>query len=776
MYISLVSVMVAAALSVGKGQREKNCDVFPQDQYIEVGSGIELVCERSCFNHGKIFWTLNRKNISESLSKTINSTHTVLSLRNVTQSSATVECHSSYTNQVLGGTIIRTYSKPENVTCFLHYEDGLQGVPNLFTCTWKHHKIPSQTVDYTVLHGDSLNEICKSQVTNCTAEHNGTASKIFTELFGTKIVVRAKTAAWEVNSDPFMFNSFYILKLYRPMLTAITPSPDHLSVEWKLGCPDKNCHCEVKYYKISVSNDTAPKYLITPQSQLSARVKEMESCVNYNISVRCVYYKGIWSDWSQEKTVLTKLNKSQFRLRLWRKVAEQGKNGERKVRLMWKGIPSTCKELNYMVKHVPYEGNTTAGNYTYTSCDSSSCDVVVDQHAHRLYLAVSVDDVLLAEESVYVPAIGETGLPEILSIETTTHEGIIQVSWKGPEQTFSGYMIDWTHDGKQYNWKESEFPDATLPELLPRKPYNITVTPLLGDSTGHSIHANQICSSIGVAENISITVEDLHDKSAFVRWDTKSRHTCSAVLTYVIFYEAQGLQHNVTVDGREDGVRLKDLKPHTQYIVRVKANGYGGSRMSNTLHFTTNTFDSKLIIVFSVCGGLLIFLILSLGLTCVIQWKKFSEKHVPNPRFSSVATWLSQSHVQTERIFQDFRDFTANQVVTSETQREGGSPLNPVCNGYKTHNQTLTICDPSFSPTSEEHEPYKRFSETSGTHLLSSPEGSIVFSSPQSSPYRSQDTAERLLPRGENPSKNDSGKKQKSLYVSLNMFDQSGDS
>lgn len=132
---------------------------------------------------------------------------------------------------------------------------------------------------------------------------------------------------------------------------------------------------------------------------------------------------------------------SQFRLRLWRMVAEQGKNRERKVHLMWKvqsysvcgeflffisihmidgfmfnllcflltqGIPSTCEEVNYMVKHMPYKGNTTPGNYTYTSCDSSSCDVNVDQNAHRLYLTVSVDDVLLAEDSVYVPAVGES--------------------------------------------------------------------------------------------------------------------------------------------------------------------------------------------------------------------------------------------------------------------------------------------------------------------------------------------------------------------------------
>ena len=88
----------------------KSCDVLPKDPYIEVGSDIEIVCETSCVT-GKIYWTLNTKRTDESLSNTINSTHTVLSLKNFTDHTATVQCHSADNEHVLGGTTIISYSK-----------------------------------------------------------------------------------------------------------------------------------------------------------------------------------------------------------------------------------------------------------------------------------------------------------------------------------------------------------------------------------------------------------------------------------------------------------------------------------------------------------------------------------------------------------------------------------------------------------------------------------------------------------------------------------------
>lgn len=85
------------------------CRVFPTDLFVEVGSSVRLVCNCDSVRNGKFFWTLNRRRLDENLSKTINSTHSVLSLRNFTHSNATVECHNTETTQILGGTIVKTF-------------------------------------------------------------------------------------------------------------------------------------------------------------------------------------------------------------------------------------------------------------------------------------------------------------------------------------------------------------------------------------------------------------------------------------------------------------------------------------------------------------------------------------------------------------------------------------------------------------------------------------------------------------------------------------------
>lgn len=40
-------------------------------------------------------------------------------------------------------------------------------------------------------------------------------------------------------------------------------------------------------------------------------LKEVESCTNYNIAVRCALEHAPWSEWGEEKTVLTQLNSEQ---------------------------------------------------------------------------------------------------------------------------------------------------------------------------------------------------------------------------------------------------------------------------------------------------------------------------------------------------------------------------------------------------------------------------------------------------------------------------------
>ncbi|XP_038583795.1 interleukin-31 receptor subunit alpha-like [Micropterus salmoides] len=751
--------------SISDGQHETTCNVVPKDQYIEVGSDTEIVCQTSCVP-GKVFWTLNKIPVDESLSHITNSSHTVVTLRNFTHHIATLECSSVDTKQVLGGTTIRTYSKPGKISCILHYDKySKSGVPQLLTCNWEHEIDSSLAVNYTVLI-EPNQTICYSTITTCTAKGSVPLWR------NSSVTVRARTTAWEASSNTYTFNPYHIMKMSHPEIK-VTTFYDHLLVEWNRSSTcQKKCHCQVQYKK--AVNESTPEWVInktltSDQRGSNVTIEKFESCSNYKFAARCALDKAPWSEWTN-KTILTKLNKSDVKLRLWRKVAEPEKNGIRKVHAMWVEIPSTCQgTFSYTIQQTPYPEGTTGVNNKDHICGNSTCDVYVNQDAHRLHLTVFDNEHLLGEDSVYVPAIGES-LPEVTDIQTSTLEGVILVRWKAPVPV-GGYMIDYTHDGNHYYWKESKYTNATLFGLLDKKPYNITITPLFGDKTGHGTQVFQICSRIGDPGNVNISNVEPYDKSASVSWIVESREACSgAVVNYTIFYYTQkGPLLNVTVDGTKQGILLEDLNPDTQYNVYVRATALTGATKSTDRVFETKTFDPRLMTLLSVCGSITIFLVLSLGLWCAIQWKKFKEKPVPNPGLSSVALWPSASSQKGACPFQPFSnpsESLCDMVYTEEAQRTSTSPLATDCNGNTASEQTeeYVVAPDPVKSVETQHPP----SPGESTAL-------IFSENSPTSPYRSQSSVETHTLRTSKQCKRVPVKQQEkalTVYVTLDMFEQ----
>ncbi|KAM6915451.1 interleukin-31 receptor subunit alpha-like [Xenentodon cancila] len=775
MYTSVASFVLFFISSICGGRHDNNCNVVPKDKYIEEGSTAEIFCQTTCVNE-KIFWTLNNKSTDASKSTIINSTHTVLSLENFTHRSAVLQCHGIKTNMVLGGTIIRTYSKPKNISCIWHYKDKIMyGIPELFTCKWEHHTNPSVDVNYTVLC--SLNstscQMCNSNETYCTStDVNISDMEIFNGMWVNPITVRirAKTADWEAYSDPYTFKPLNILKINAPTVE-VAAFFGRLLVTWERTFILESWHCEVKYYKI-----------LNCDNCVNATAEDVESCSNYTVLARCAYSEAPWSDWSSEKMVLTKLNRNRTRLRLWRKVMEVGKNGNRKVHVMWMDISRTCEEaLNYTIKLTTYKEDLPGGIHTSVLCDSSPCDIEVDQNSHKINIKASYYDNVLAEDSVYVPAVGES-LPRVDDIHTSNHRGVILVRWKAPRQPVSGYVVDWTHNGNEYHWMECSVTNATLFDLYDDKPYNITVTPLLDDKTGHSSRVLQRCSRRGVPGDVTFRNVQPYDKSAFVSWNTNSQDPCSGVVTnYIIFYETDAPKPrrlNLTVDGQKHEVFLTGLTPDTSYTFYIEAKALTGSTKSQKRGFTTIKFDPRIITAIIVCGIIAMVLVLSLGLCCAIQWKKFLEKPLPNPGLSSVATWLSQSHEKTVSYLQlsyNPAESPCNRVYTEESVTETTPSAADV---HTVRDQTEEYSQQAVSvvPEVEDYKP----AEPVEIQLPPSSEESTTFLSSESSlvnPYRSQASVKDTVPRTVKQSKCDSNKQhetmlQNTVYVSLKMYEQ----
>nr|XP_046229269.1 interleukin-6 receptor subunit beta-like [Scatophagus argus] len=768
--------------SICKGLQKNNCNVVPKDPYIEVGSNIEIVCQSSCIQE-KIFWTLDNRSINESLSKTVNTSHTVLSLRNFTKPTATLQCHSADTQQVLGGTIIRTYSKPSKISCVLHKFQAKRGTPQLFSCDWEHHTDSSLGINYTVLCCTNSScqppiELCNSRETKCTSNYEDVAREARL-LWNDNIIVkvRAKSAAWETFSDNYEFTPLKILKIPWPKFD-VTAFSDRLLIEWKITPRVSNYqyHCQVKYSK--ALNEGTPERVLNKtlknRDKGEMTIEEVESCHNYTFMIRCALHDAPWSDWSNTKTVLTKLNKNNFKPQLWRRIAEPDKNGVRKVHAMWTEIPSECQDtFTFALKQTPYKEHMTGVEHTVALCDSSVCDV--NQDAHRINLTVFQNEVLFLEDSVHVPAIGES-LPQVTDIQATTLEGVILVSWKAPAQPVSGYVIDYTHNGNQNYWKETKYTNATLFDLLDKKPYNITVTPLFGDKTGQGTQVLQICSRVGDPGNVTVIGVQAKDRSAFVSWSVKSEEACTGVVVhYTVFYSAEkGPQLNATVDGTMRNISLKDLNPKTRYGFYVKATALTGSASSSKRFFETKRFDPRLITTLSVCGGILIVLVLSFGLCCAVQWKKFKEKPVPNPAHSSVALWASTRREKEKCPFQFHNPSTSDfgMVYPEDAQRTATSPLITGWSDNPEHSSvpaSLPAPDVQNTHPVEPLETQHPFSHGESTELLAS-------ESMPSSPYRSQSPVPVEIPAQRSskrvPVKHFEKTPPLTVYVTLDMFEQ----
>ncbi|XP_045546104.1 interleukin-31 receptor A isoform X1 [Salmo salar] len=630
----LVLSIILLLPAISEGQYGHRCEVIPKDPYIEFGSNIKIKFKKTCNqtisdSHGKIYWTINNKSIDESLYET-NTSFAAVTIYNLSLPKAIVQCHSHLTQQVLGGTIIQTYWKPRNISCvtYISQQD--------FTCHWEHKIKPTSKITYTVYRkwekGQDVweSDHCSSGSMSCTFNKS---LPMLAKL--NYITVRAESTVWETISDTLELD---------PWDTDLKEFPHMLSS----CCYSFNLQSNSSQ-TISIglrSGDWGGQHVMdtfmnTVAMTASVTSVEVEPCTNHTVSVRCALDKAPWSEWSRQETVLSSLNVSTVQLDLWRKMAAPDNTGTRTVHLMWKSISPACKaidgyRLTYMAdeKHIP-------DRHLDTVVDKAS--ITVDQRAYRVTLAAYRGDTTFSEQSIYVPAVGQS-LPQVRGAQASAHNGDIQVSWAVPPlYPVHGYIIDWTTDGDTYTWLQSQDTHITLTGLQPFKLYNITVTPLYDDKTGLE-KVIQICSTRRAPGNISSTDVHVQDKSAQVNWTAVPQSQCSGVVVnYTVFYKTETQPElNVTVNSLKRGVTLEPLQPDTRYSVHVMASAVTGATNSSVIHFTTSRYGRTFIIMSCVFGGFGVIIVLVTGLFCVIQWKRFKGKMVPNPGLSSLEFWSSQ--------------------------------------------------------------------------------------------------------------------------------------
>ncbi|XP_019909073.2 interleukin-6 receptor subunit beta-like isoform X2 [Esox lucius] len=609
------------------------CEVIPKDPYVEHGSSIKVMFKKTCNtwklnSHSKNFWTLENKRIDESLYES-NSTFSILTISNITLPKVTVRFHSYVQEyeQIMSGTIIRTYQRPRNISCVTFMS------PCDFVCHWKHDIQPTEKINYKVIRQsqEGPRETCSSNHTSCSFK----SCPIFS--YQNYITVQAESTFWKINSYTLELDPWNTVKIDPPKHVRVVALRACLKVDWERPGGQmflsQVIHCQVRYAQHVMYMSMGE--MVETATMTTA---EVEECTNHTTSVRCSLDKALWSNWSRPVTVLSDLNVRGWQLNLWRKIDPPDNRGTRGVHLMWKGISPACNAIDgYKLTW------REAEMVVSSSVDRAS--ITVDQWACRVTLAAFRGNTTFPEDSVYLPAIGES-LYQVTAPQTTAKDGVIYVSWAvPPARPVNGYMIDWTADGETYNWLRIQDTDLKLTGLLNFTPYTITVTPLYDTNTGLGTVLT-ICSKEKAPDYIwTINVSD-HEKSAQVIWTTVPQSPCTgAIVNYTVFYKTRTQpEMSVTVNSGIQKVTLVSLQSDTEYSVHVMASAVTGKTNSSVSHFKTKRYGRTFVITTGFICGVSFLVVLVTGLYCVIQWKRILRKMVPNPGLSSLAFWSSQEY------------------------------------------------------------------------------------------------------------------------------------
>ncbi|CAL9691833.1 unnamed protein product [Knipowitschia caucasica] len=639
-------------LGNSNGEDEPQCSISPTDVQLEEGSEAEFVCSSACVT-GAVFWTLNGRRVNETLSHRLNATHTGVrlshtDLQDPSHPTSTVQCYSQESHMVLGGTTVRVYTKLRGLSCVFHSDpnawDGV--LPQLLTCSWEHHVHSHIKVTYSLTCGQcgaGSRVICASDVSHCTRRTLDLPQISF--LDKNTVYVEAKTERWETRSADYTFTALQIFKVPPPKVT-VTALSDHLLVQWS-SLPkfrvDGRCQVRYKHTENKEIVEDQLNVTLTADERGKLRIDAAGSCRTYGVSVRCALAEAPWSDWSPETSTHTLLKRSDVKLDVWRKVLTL--HEESLVHVMWKGLPSHCPGVLTFAVREQDQNQLLSTNQSWVPCAKSPCDIITKEDV--LNLAVFYDGHLLVEASLLLSPFSGNDSDRrfwVSHVQTTRdHEGL-GVRWKAPIDPVSAYVVDWTLDGNNFEWKRTKATAVRIHGLMDKTVYNITVTPLFDQKTGPSSQIADVCSSFTDPGNVTIVNLEAYDRSAHIIWRLSPEKCSDSVQNYTVFYGTQnGPQFNVTVKNTE--LYLKNLNPNTQYRIHVQVSALSGSSRSSERLFKTKIFDPQLITVYSSIGSITVVMVIAL----VLAVQKFNKRPVPNPALSSVALW-SQNRLE-KRIF-----------------------------------------------------------------------------------------------------------------------------
>lgn len=630
---------------------------------VEVGKEFTAICsisKDSKCDAADIEWFFGNTKVPESFYHKLNNSAVSLTVNISSEKSNPLKCQTSkMINQdsscVYGIYLEKGYPplKPENLQC-VAVQEGKR-VSSKLNCSWdpgKRDPLIPTTYTLTVSTGYSSVNISSEKPLA-----NGLILDLMTfpHHLNLNVYVEAKNGLQTVRSEELSSESEAFVKPNPPLNVSLIPEenfPTTLMVRWL--SPIDKVALEVKYNirfcESGSENWREVDQRYTESSTTSYRLQFLEPYTEYVVQMRNIDHKnlGYWSDWSPNVTARTPEDVPKSKPDLW-SVYDVDTNGSTVVTLIW----NDPKKSNGKIK--AYNITVKEGNRQET--------MIVHSKKQRIYIKNKVFIKMTANNSVGVspPATllihkpGHVLHGGIEKVEWSVSDGQILVRWP-KEPNVSEYVVQWISvPENEINWQRvpSRNLTAQLDGLKPFTCYNISVYPIFQGK-----HAGVIYNQPGKPGHVeaylkegpplvgpAVEEPETRKDRVHLKWTEISIEQRQGFLTnYTIFYKTGNVEKSVIVQPDQRSYNLTGLDSSTMYEVHIMASTKEGSVNGSILIFSTNKFDAGEIELYVVAVCLSFLFLIVFIMLFILKKKEMIKKifwpQVPDPHFSTVASWL----------------------------------------------------------------------------------------------------------------------------------------
>ncbi|KAG8456608.1 hypothetical protein GDO86_002402 [Hymenochirus boettgeri] len=605
-------------------------EIIPSPKVVNLENPFTAYCilqeNEKCYAEDakNVIWRVKGIKVPEAQYKVLNRTVSSVTFENASSLVNPLTCNvllSGQLEQTLYGIFFNLGlppDKPTNLSCIVYNKEKL-------TCTWDPgrptHLITNYTLTHRWVNQRNTDCIAKDSNNSCTILNSG-----FSFYVDTIFQVEATNELGRETSEELKIDPANIIKPNPPKIDKLISAVElqnALKITWEnpLEPPlDQKYNIRYRPSKSSVWELVPPEDTATHRKFFT--LQDLLPYTLYEVSLRCMLSngKGFWSDWSEEKMMMTPEAKPSKGPDLWRKIGNPDSDGNREVSIMWKDLDQSSANGKILLYSITFQSGSQMEKFNVTG---TSYTRMLSKDMYLITVTASNSFFMSPPSRLPIPrSANYQVLPSELDVKAFTKDNQLWVEWISPNKPLDGYVIEWCNkyakEGCISHWQRE--PPATNGSFL-RVP-----------SEGPSVHTKQV-----------------EKYKAVLQWTPVPFDTQNGFIKYytLAYKPSNGNETVVTIDASSTEYTLSELAANTLYSVKVMAHTEKGGKDGLAFTFSTRKFASGEVEVIVVASCIVFFILMLLGVLVFFNKIDLIKKHiwpnVPDPSKSNIAQWSPET-------------------------------------------------------------------------------------------------------------------------------------